>query len=611
MSRLGEVLRVLRGAAAIERAPTAAGSSGEPPAPVGLVEVFTRRRVVGWVSVPAESPPTRVGLHVGALEVSATYATPDAPMSGFTGEDHDPEDQGDRSDLGDRPVPVGGRPVPGPAGDHRNSRQQIRVFSFRIKGLWPYLRKSTRVTVRVDGRPLPIAGHGMFLTPPRAGRHRVDDLRALLEQGHVLTQTGEIELAKGMDEEWQDRVIRLYDRVRAVLQERHDHRPFLIYGTLLGLVREGGYLAHDADFDAAYLSDRRTGPEAAEELVEIGLSLVDAGLVVDARERLLHVHDPEDPAFRIDLFHVYADDRDCARFPWGVAGGTALPAQDLRDLEETDFPGGRALVPARAEAVVAHLYGEDWRQPKPGWTWDLARTDAALDGLLTDEQRSRVYWADFYARRDEVLPGSTFQAHLAGRDGTPPTVVDLGCGDGRDSCAFGETGRTVLGLDRSPVGVAHARQHAEARGLSDRVRFRICDASHPGELADALREGRAGRDEPVLFYLRFFLHAVPAATQATLLRTIAAEARAGDLFAAEFRTDKDAATAKVHGEHYRRYQSAEAFLAELRELGYEVLEWVESAGLSPYGNEDPVLCRVLAHPAPASGTSHPGAVPRP
>ncbi|WP_343993143.1 hypothetical protein, partial [Nocardioides dubius] len=81
-----------------------------------------------------------------------------------------------------------------------------------------------------------------------------------------------------------------------------------------------------------------------------------------------------------------------------------------------------------------------------------------------------------------------------------------------------------------------------------------------------------------------------------LMAAIATHARAGDLFAAEFRTDKDESVQKVHGNHYRRFQNAVEFRDSLTaKFGFgEVLFEVEDTGLSPYGDEDPVLYRVIA-----------------
>ena len=98
-----------------------------------------------------------------------------------------------------------------------------------------------------------------------------------------------------------------------------------------------------------------------------------------------------------------------------------------------------------------------------------------------------------------------------------------------------------------------------------------------------------------MFYLRFFLHSIPADVQATLMGSIRDHAREGDMFAAEFRTDKDEKNTKVHGKHYRRFQNAAEFSARLvADYGFTPFHEEENTGLSPYKGEDPVLCRVLA-----------------
>ena len=65
--------------------PDTTPASTPGPRVVGMVEEFSRRLVTGWVSAPADAPPTKVTLHLGKLQVSATYATADAAMSGRNG----------------------------------------------------------------------------------------------------------------------------------------------------------------------------------------------------------------------------------------------------------------------------------------------------------------------------------------------------------------------------------------------------------------------------------------------------------------------------------------------------------------------------------------------
>ncbi len=558
----------------------------------GLVEEFTRRMVVGWVSVPSDAPPTLVRLCIDDFEVVRTYATPGAAMSGiYIGADGSVEPPKPRGRATGRP---GARHVviEGPPGDRRNSEDEIRTFSFRVVGIWPYVKRRHRISVRVGDVALPIHGHGMFLQPRQDGAAGLRELRRKFAEGYVLTQMGQVELSKKLDTEWQRRSMELYTRVRTILTEEHGYDAFLMYGTLLGAVRDGGYIGHDADFDAGYVSRHDNGPDAAAELVDIAMTMIRHGFGADLRARLLHIHDPDDDAFHIDLFHTYFED-GVHRFPFGIAGTSRLLEAHWTGTHEIDFPGGRAAVPDNAEQLVEHLYGADWRRPKPGFNWHLDRTDQAEEAQLTTEQRQKVYWASFYARK-EFTGGSSFFELVNARPDMPDAVVDIGCGDGRDSCAFGGAGRTVLGIDQSPIGVRRAAEHAEQSGLSDRVRFAECDVADVDEVGRLVDELVAGCDGPVLFYLRFFLHAVPEDVQERLLDAIRSHSRAGDLFAAEFRTDKDATRAKAHGKHYRRFQNAAEFKSSLTALGFEVLYDVEDTGLSPYGDEDPVLYRIIA-----------------
>jgi hypothetical protein len=563
------------------------------------VEQFSKRLVVGWISVPKGSPPVKVTLHLNQLQVAATYATPGNSMSGLNSETRRraAEAQTSAQPSAQPLVHKWQVPnIPGPDDDRRNSRQEIRTFSFRVREIWHYSNKATKITVRADGQPLPIFGHGTFLSPRRKGTHSLGRLRKKFDDGYLFTQNGRLALSKKLDVEWQQKVMGLYQQVRSILSETHGYDPFFIYGTLLGAIREGGYIGHDIDFDAAYLSRRKSPRAAAAELAEIALILVERGMRVECKYTALHIHHPDDHSARIDLFHTFFNNAGDIQFPFGIAGTNEFTRDDWQGTEEVDFPGGKGLVPVNGEKLVAHLYGDDWRQPKPGFNWNLDRTASAGPASHTTQaQQSKVYWADFYAH-NEYTSGSTFFEFVNDRADTPAYVVDIGCGDGRDACAFGAAGRTVVGIDQSKVGIDHATGHAAARGLGERVEFLACDVSDAAGLGTILDEVRlkAG-DEPVLFYLRFFLHSITAAVQASLLDTLSARARSGDVFAAEFRTDKDEEQTKVHGKHYRRFQNGPVFGATLAgEHGFEILHEEENTGLSPYQDEDPVLYRVVA-----------------
>lgn len=209
----------------------------------------------------------------------------------------------------------------------------------------------------------------------------------------------------------------------------------------------------------------------------------------------------------------------------------------------------------------------------------------------------KAYWADFYARA-EFDSGSSFSELVMNLPNLPATIIDIGAGQGRDSLAFARgTEAFVIGIDRSLQGVQSAHHKAISDHLEGKLQFHECDVTDHDKITGIFQEARKeSASGNVLYYMRFFLHSIPEDTQESLLLTISQDAKEGDMFAAEFRTDKDEFSSHEFGDsHYRRYQNAEQFSGNLKEkYGWSniVLE-LESNGLSPYKHEDPVLYRVV------------------
>jgi len=514
-----------------------------------------RRRILGSITVRAGAPAIPVELHLNDLVVAKTWAARAVePARGET---------------------------------------ETRAFSFATRDLWQFARLEDQVSVIVDGVPARYAATGQpFVRPASSGSRAPARLRRRLANGHVFDQYGKLQMSKKLDLEWQQSVMGLFAEVRQFAKERFDHELFFIYGTLLGAVREGGVIGHDIDLDTAFIASATDGPSAAAELRDLAFALIDAGYIVDPYRTHLHV--TNQAGSRIDVFHLYFDGEGKLCLPFGIAGTGRITAQDWRGVKEIDFLGARGAVPANDEQFTELLYGSDWRHPQPGFHWPTDRTHRDEGGLLPDSMYEEIYWANFY-EHTHFDKGSTFFGLLAERSDTPAAVVDIGCGDGRDSFAFAATGRQVLGLDRSHIAVRHAASKAEQMGLADRMTFLGVDVSDVPAIRAALTDAvNASPDAPVLFYLRFFLHSITAEVQAGLLEVIESCARPGDMLAAEFRTDQDEARLKVHQKHYRRYQNGPAFGATLRRDGFELLHEEEGTGLSPYGAEDPHLYRVIA-----------------
>ncbi|HEU5007444.1 MAG TPA: methyltransferase domain-containing protein [Jatrophihabitantaceae bacterium] len=522
--------------------------------PSGVVESFDESGVHGWVELPSAAEPVAVDLLVDDEIVARSWA---------------------------------GEPL------ERRSTREVRAFAFALDDLWEYVGPGNRLSVQYRDSPLPITGHGMHYAPARGGTSTLSELLRRLGAGEQFDRAGKLKLPKSLDAKWQADALRLYADLRDELMAQ-GLQAALVYGTLLGAVREGGFIGLDLDFDCAYLSPHRDGSAAAQQLRKLAFALIDKGFRVQAERAYLTISRPEAPAVRIKLFHLYADATGSLHFPFGTAGDAAITAESWLPLREISLAGGTVLVPHDAERVLEAIYGPDWSVPDPGFRWSRDRSSAAISGQLPEAAVEEIYWADFYAHTT-FQHGSTFFDAVNARADLPDCVVDIGCGDGRDSFAFARAGRAkITGLDRSHVAVQQAARKAAELGLDDRLTFVACDVSEAEALRAILTAARRG-DEPIAFYARFFLHSIPEDVQRTLLSVVAACARPGDFFAAEFRTDRDEVLHKTYGKHFRRFQSGQAFGRSLRDrYGFVPLVEQEGNGFSPYQGEDPQLYRVIA-----------------
>jgi ubiquinone/menaquinone biosynthesis C-methylase UbiE len=109
-------------------------------------------------------------------------------------------------------------------------------------------------------------------------------------------------------------------------------------------------------------------------------------------------------------------------------------------------------------------------------------TDSSRDNVKPVGSRE---WYDFIGELAEILPG----IHLGGQEATQALldlcqldgtscVLDVGCGPGNTACLIAKQyGSRVWGIDISEVMIAKAQEKARRQGVTDKVEFRVADAS--------------------------------------------------------------------------------------------------------------------------------------
>lgn len=324
-------------------------------APIGLVEYFNKGGITGWVSPADSGSPVRVTLNINGFPVHSTWANVDTT-----------------ADI------VG----------------EAMGFYIGAKDTWSFCKKGDRLTVTVNEEVLPILGVGNYKRVRSTGARNLEELKSLLANGYMFNRRGVLQLSKKLDTEWQKQMIGLYRKISKILEQSYGITPFLMYGSLLGQVREGGFIGHDDDFDIAYVSKRRSGPNAAKELVSIGETFVKNGFNVELRATALHIHDVDDPKFRIDLFHLFFNEQKELSFPFGVAGTSQFMRSDWQGVTKARFAGYSVFIPKNSEKLVECIYGASWRTPIVGFSWKHARTRRDRSGIVPHADRDAFNGTD-------------------------------------------------------------------------------------------------------------------------------------------------------------------------------------------------------------------------
>ena len=204
------------------------------------------------------------------------------------------------------------------------------------------------------------------------------------------------------------------------------------------------------------------------------------------------------------------------------------------------------------------------------------------------------HWEKFYSKHAGEQAPSPFARHVAEHLQGDESLLEVGCGNGRDATFFKRQGLKVTAIDASHAAIEVCRKlHGE-----DGIRFA---AGKLGE--DKLSLGR----EFDVIYSRFVLHAMTEAEQDRTLRAASEALRPGGRLFVECRSINDpmarlgeviSPTERIHG-HYRRFIIFDDLVQRLQEIGFVIDDAVEKTGLAVYKDEDPMVIRVAASRQPS------------
>lgn len=201
------------------------------------------------------------------------------------------------------------------------------------------------------------------------------------------------------------------------------------------------------------------------------------------------------------------------------------------------------------------------------------------------------YWENFYSSAGAPAEPSLFAQYVAREylQGNS-SVVELGCGNGRDSIYFASKGMRVMAVDQC------------------KHQIRLLNQTHEGSSVNFVAKDftvMEPTNDHNAVYSRFTLHSVSEKSEDRVISWSAAQLKTGNPFLIEARGlnnelfgvgkqvegERDAF---VHDNHYRRFIHLPQITKKLERVGFSIVQAEEASGFSPYNGTDETFIRVAA-----------------
>lgn len=382
-------------------------------------------------------------------------------------------------------------------------------------------------------------------------------------------------------------------RVLVDLVEECGLDAYLVYGCLLGAVRDGKMIGHDSDADLAWVSKYthpfdiiRESRAAERKMRSLGWKVVR----MSAANFKVWVPLSTGKRAGVDVFgsfHIGDHFHLTGSLRGKLDRDQIMPFGSVL-LEGVEFPAPRNL-----EAFLAYTYGPGWKVPDPAFHFDHPPENTEMMSQWWRGSRGMLWhWSKFYnSPRAAKVPSkaSDFAGWVNTRLSTGSRIVELGAGSGRDAVWLAAQGHDVLATDYSGTALDAIKRLAHEHQVTIPTRSLNLESLY-STLTNIARLTHEPGTRHV--YARMLVDSLAPEAHATLWRFCSMLGRSGGHTFLEFRTTANEGAPAFFGNHRRFYADPDEIAAGIASYGGTVIDRVVGTGLAPLGKENPEICRM-------------------
>ena len=211
--------------------------------------------------------------------------------------------------------------------------------------------------------------------------------------------------------------------------------------------------------------------------------------------------------------------------------------------------------------------------------------------LSSDYDRDTEYWDDYYKNDKAPMEASLFAQWIMKYVKKGKNLLELGCGNGRDSIFFYKNGLNVTAIDASSKAINSLSEKYNKEG-------NICFICDDFVCSSAIFSGQYD-----YVYSRFSLHAINKVQETEVIKNIYKVLKEGGEFFIEVRSINDnlygkgqmvSEDAYIYDGHYRRFIRMDNLLHSLEIIGFKISYAKEDINFAPYEGVNPPIIRIVA-----------------